>query len=650
MPNGGVAASPRIAALQEPQKAAVSELARRLASCKDASEEGTNLYDDPLALVRYLRARNWDLDKGEVLIRKTARWRQEFGYSRIFDGSSAEELAKESQLGNMYVRGYDKTGRPALYFKPGGAGFNAEPAGVKYLVYCVERAIACVEKQARTGRLALPPDDPVGRKFVLLVDCDGLGMGSLLTGSIVRDLIGVMQDHYPERLGVAFFVNAPFLLHSFFTAASTFLDPVTIAKFQFVSEEGEERMQAMCQHFDPACLEPAFGGEDDEPFRSHIFLNVNQGKGVFGLEYAEQLRLSGLLNDEEADEEAVNSTGSTDYMEFLHVYRHWRVLNLPPTERSLVRGLAKRLAFSLTRQEDKEFFIEAPVLIRYLRSKNWDVSKAEAAVCATAQWRQENVSCLYLPDVKSGRCSAAIVRECALGHFYIRGFDRRQRPIVYVKFRNPDSGQHQETLNYVIYVLERLLAVLQKSSEQPEDGVDNGCATVLVDFTGYESSNRPRLCTLRAALHIFQDHYPEVFGDVYFYHPPQKISCFWSFVGPFLDQRVRDKVIFVTSTTHWRHLLNTIFRADRLERSVGGENHAVFSSKIFLSKKVGGFIWGTEFDAQAAAPDTIPRARVSFSNIVQQVEESGASTLVHEPAEPDGPLTSLVGTISWLFT
>ena len=54
MPNGGVAASPRIAALQdacdpspmsvaelaclailqEPQKAAVSELARRLASCK----------------------------------------------------------------------------------------------------------------------------------------------------------------------------------------------------------------------------------------------------------------------------------------------------------------------------------------------------------------------------------------------------------------------------------------------------------------------------------------------------------------------------------------------------------------------------------------------------------------------------------------
>ena len=34
------------------------------------------------------------------------------------------------------------------------------------------------------------------------------------------------QDHYPERLGSAFFVNTPWLLHSFFTAASAFLDPV----------------------------------------------------------------------------------------------------------------------------------------------------------------------------------------------------------------------------------------------------------------------------------------------------------------------------------------------------------------------------------------------------------------------------------------
>ena len=85
-----------------------------------------------------------------------------------------------------------------------------------------------------------------------------------------------------------------------------------------------------------------------------------------------------------------------------------------------------------------------------------------------------------------------------------------------------------------------------------------------------------------------QDHYPEIFGDVYFYYPPQKICCFWSFVGPLLDQRVRapddsgrglpfcsctalrsmppqvrDKVVLVTSGPQWRQLLNTTFDAER---------------------------------------------------------------------------------------
>ena len=116
---------------------------------------------------------------------------QDFGFSKIFTSESEEDIAQEASFGNIYVRGYDsysafsdcgmhffatdktyykrstglsfifgfclvcgrqrqfaemrrpsskdKLGRPALYFKPGRDGFNAEPSGVKYLVYCLER-------------------------------------------------------------------------------------------------------------------------------------------------------------------------------------------------------------------------------------------------------------------------------------------------------------------------------------------------------------------------------------------------------------------------------------------------------------------------------------------------------------------------------
>ena len=58
----------------------------------------------------------------------------------------------------------------------------------------VTQAIACVEKQAKLGQLRVPPEDPVARKFVLLVDFQGVGLGSLVPLT-VRDLMVVMQDH-----------------------------------------------------------------------------------------------------------------------------------------------------------------------------------------------------------------------------------------------------------------------------------------------------------------------------------------------------------------------------------------------------------------------------------------------------------------------
>lgn len=540
--------------LKEAQKAAVEQLAERLRKTKiDGADgaEGEGLYDDALALVRYLRARNWDLDLAEALIRKTGTWRRDFGFSKIFT-ESMDEIAQEASFGDIYVRGYDKLGRPALYLKPGREGFNAEPAAVKYLVYCVERAIACVEKQAKLGQLRVPPEDPVARKFVLLVDFQGVGLGSLVPLT-VRDLMVVMQE-----------------------------------------------------------------------------LNALQADHGF------------------------------EYVEFLHVYRHWRVLRLPSQKRHWLRQLAKQL--SLCEEEGMDYFIEASTLLRYLRAHEWDVDKAAAAVCATARWRKEHIP--PLGDTQMGRCSAPIVRECALGPFYLRGFDKRGRPIVYVKFHHEDSGHFQETINYVIYVMERLIAVLRRKEESLQekevDGTaDADCATVLVDFNGYSPSHRPPLRTLLEAMRIFQEHYPDVFGDIFLYRPParlcffyhawQKMRCSSCLTFP-IAPKGRSNVTLVTSVSQWRKIAQSLFDYEKLEWTLGGNQRQPFTSKTFLSKKVDGAIFGTEFEAQAAAPEE-KRQRVSFSSVVLKVEEAADTPAVirHEPLEPEGIVSSTINTITWLF-
>ncbi|CAJ1448269.1 unnamed protein product [Effrenium voratum] len=615
------------------ERAAVASLAARLEghSCP-------GLYDDPLALVRYLRARNWNVELAEALIQRTGEWRKDFGFADVFKPIT-EELERECRLANIYVRGYDKKGRPALYFKPGGQGFNAEHAGVKYLVYCVERAIACLEKQAKLGHLVLHPEDPVARKFVLLVDFQGVSTGSLLPLTIARDLLQVMQDHYPERLGVAIFVNTPWLLHGFFNAASNFLDPVTVAKFTFVSATGEELSRVMAEHFELSALEPSFGGSDDEPFCSHVFLNTPAGQTVFGLEFSEQLQLC-----------PEHECGGAEYVDFLHVYRHWRVLKLAPSQRRALRQLVKELGQELP-QEDKDFFIDASTLLRYLRAQSWDVAKAAAAVHATARWRKEHVS------EPQGKWQAALVQQCALGRLYLRGFDKQGRPILYAKFHHEDGGGHQETLNYVIYVMERLLALLRRLEEDQDEAPD--CATMIVDLSSYASSNRPQLKTLWTATRIVKEHYPEIFGDVYVFQPPVRISFLWDCLPKIrcgclpqpmyqlLDPHVRDKVTVVTSQAQWKTILQSKFERSKLERSFGGDLKQQFTSKTFLNKKsVRGSIYGCEFEEQAAAPEA-QRQRVSFR--FSSKEEIPITPIARcESAEEDGGF-SIVDNLTWIF-
>lgn len=43
-----------------------------------------------------------------------------------------------------------------------------------------------------------------------------------------------MARHYPERLGYALIISAPWLFNATWTAMKTFVDPVTVAKVRFV--------------------------------------------------------------------------------------------------------------------------------------------------------------------------------------------------------------------------------------------------------------------------------------------------------------------------------------------------------------------------------------------------------------------------------
>jgi hypothetical protein len=84
-----------------------------------------------------------------------------------------------------------------------------------------------------------PPSDAAGKgKHIMTA---GLRMKNLDVGAL-QAVFEVLQQHYPERLGELWFLNAPFIFWSLWRVVSPFIQANTKAKIKFLSGKDRERM------------------------------------------------------------------------------------------------------------------------------------------------------------------------------------------------------------------------------------------------------------------------------------------------------------------------------------------------------------------------------------------------------------------------
>ncbi|KAL5559041.1 hypothetical protein UlMin_035252 [Ulmus minor] len=210
--------------------------------------EKLSLYCSDASLARYLRARNWNVKKATKMLKDTLKWRAEYKPEEI----RWEDVALEAETGKIYRSNYiDKHGRTVLVMRPSFQNTKSVKGQIRYLVYCMENAI-----------LNLPPDQ---EQMVWLIDFQGFNM-SHISVKVTRETSHVLQDHYPERLGLAILYNPPKFFEPFWTVVKPFLEPKTQKKVKFVYSDDLNTKKIMEDHFDMDKLESAFGGNDDTGF------------------------------------------------------------------------------------------------------------------------------------------------------------------------------------------------------------------------------------------------------------------------------------------------------------------------------------------------------------------------------------------------
>ncbi|ODQ79221.1 hypothetical protein BABINDRAFT_162260 [Babjeviella inositovora NRRL Y-12698] len=176
-------------------------------------------------LLRYLRATKWVVADAIERIEKSLSWRREFG---LYDPAklSAEIVGPENETGKEVILGYDNDSRPCLYLKPGRQNTKSSFRQVQHLVFMLEAVIAY-----------MPPGQD---SLALLIDFKHhpevpgvMGSSKVPPVTVGRQVLHILQTHYPERLGRALLTNIPWLAWSFLKVIHPFIDPMTREKLVF---------------------------------------------------------------------------------------------------------------------------------------------------------------------------------------------------------------------------------------------------------------------------------------------------------------------------------------------------------------------------------------------------------------------------------
>ncbi|CAN1225284.1 Phosphatidylinositol transfer protein 3, partial [Linum perenne] len=247
-------------------------------------------YCTDACLRRYLEARNWNVDKATKMLQETLKWRAIYKPEE----TRWHEIAHEGETGKVYRANFrDRVGRTVLIMRPGMQNTNCAEDNIRHLFYLIENSI-----------LNLPEGQ---EQMSWLIDFTGFSLNTSVSIRTAREIINILQNHYPERLAISFLYSPPRFFEAFWKAIKYFMDPKTSQKVKFVYPNKKESVEIMSSLFDADNLPKEFGGKatlhyDHEEFSRLMALDDVRTAKFWGLDEKPTLISSNLAGNQVAPE------------------------------------------------------------------------------------------------------------------------------------------------------------------------------------------------------------------------------------------------------------------------------------------------------------------------------------------------------------
>jgi hypothetical protein len=232
---------------------------------KELQDEGHFVPErmDDATLLRFLRARKFDLVKAKAMLIAAEEWRKKEGVDEIAKGFDFPEKALADKYYPQFYHKSDKDGRPLYIEQPGTAdqfaklyeGRDREVLNdnlIKRLIFEYEKFLA--ERLPACSKAA---GHPVETSCTIL-DLRNLYISSYSTvyGYLTR-ATDIGQNRYPECMGKFYIINAPRFFSTVWSAIKLFLDEVTVSKISIL---GSDYQAKLLEQIPAENLPKEFGG------------------------------------------------------------------------------------------------------------------------------------------------------------------------------------------------------------------------------------------------------------------------------------------------------------------------------------------------------------------------------------------------------
>ncbi|KAF8897120.1 CRAL-TRIO domain-containing protein [Infundibulicybe gibba] len=214
---------------------------------KELIEEGKFVEErmDDATLLRFLRARKFDVAKAKEMLLAAEQWRKDFEVDEIVKSFNFEEKVEVDKYYPQYYHKTDKDGRPVYIEQLGKLDIKALYATTTQK-RLLQRLVLEYEKSVtqRLPACSAASGHPVETSCTIL-DLNNVSLSNFYrVKDYVMQAASIGQDRYPESMGKFYIINAPWAFSAVWSIIKPWLDEVTVAKIAILGSGYKETLLA----------------------------------------------------------------------------------------------------------------------------------------------------------------------------------------------------------------------------------------------------------------------------------------------------------------------------------------------------------------------------------------------------------------------